>query len=228
MASALACAPSALAGGLAGHPWGRPYLGCMANAQTHVAQLPNTYLFAHFARGGSPEAVDLQGFAAELVPGMETVVEDAWTTLQNGTPERARDVAAALARERQRLAAAGGLPTGRFSGLLMGAPHRFVRDLEMQLAFYADMQDVVAAVEHGRNGKPEVRTLTASWRRWMEQTGFVDAYGGPVERILHPALRAIHDVRIDGILADFGNWRSPAVRNGIVPRLIAGLADWCG
>ena len=50
------CAPSGVADGLARYPWDRPYLGCMANAQTHVVQLPNTYLFAHFARGGSPEA----------------------------------------------------------------------------------------------------------------------------------------------------------------------------
>jgi len=220
------CDPSGLAKGIGGYPWGRPYLGCMANAQTHTAQLPHTYLFAHFARGGTQETADLRSFAADLVPGMDELLVDAWTTLQRGLPARARDIAAAMAAERERLTAAGKLLTGPLSGLLMGEPGRFLCDLEMQLAFYADMKDFVDAREQGLDGKPEARALVASWRAWMFRTGFVDAYGGPVERILHPTLRALRDPAIERVLAKFDDWHNPAVRNGVVPRLISALAGY--
>ena len=45
--------------------------GVIGNAQTTCLQLANIYLFSHFARGGTKETIDLQGFAEKLIPDWE-------------------------------------------------------------------------------------------------------------------------------------------------------------
>jgi hypothetical protein len=206
---------------LAEYPWGRPYLGAMANAQTHVAQLPNTYLFSHFAQGGAPGDVNLAGFAEKLIPGVGGLITDAWLALDACSIEPARALARVL-----RVAAKSKLPHGELSGLFMGNTTRFLEDLALQLAFSADISDFAATIEAGGDGRREARALVASWRAWMERTGFVDAYGGPVADRLHPALAKLGDADVNAVLSDFDNWHDPAVRNGIGPRLLKAVEEW--
>lgn len=214
------CDPAGVEKALSGYPWGRPYLGCMANAQTHIVQLPTTCLFTHFARGGTPEVADLAGFAEKLIPGQGSLIVAAWQALADRAIEPARAVAEELLRVPKRE-----LPHGEFSGLLMHDPTRFLDDLALQLAFSADLSDFAAAIDAGGDGTREMRGLVASWRAWTERTGFVDAYCGPVMDRLHPALRKLRSPAVDAVLADFDNWRNPAVRNGIIPRLLAAMGE---
>jgi len=207
---------------LDGYPWGGSYRGCMANAQTHVVQLPNTYFFAHVAEGGTPADADLPGFAERLLPGRGEVLARAWEAIAGFSSEKARDALAEI----EALPPFEPVETA-LSGLLIGGAERYLRDLALQLAFTADIVDVASAVEHGENAVPVLRSLTASWRCWMDRTGFVDAYFGPVADRLHPALRALGDPAIDAVLDDFDDWRDPSVRNGIVPRLISALEGHC-
>lgn len=212
------CDPGGVERALSGYPWGRPYLGCMANAQTHIVQLPNTYLFAHFAQGGKAQDVDLAGFAEKLIPGLGSLIADAWQALADRSVEAARRLAKELALGGKRR-----LPRGEFSGLLMDDPARFLEDIALQLAFSADLSGFAAAVDEGGDGSREARLLVASWRAWTERTGFQDAYCGPVMDRLHPALRKMRSPAVDAVLADFDDWRNPAVRNGIIPRLTAAM-----
>ncbi len=62
--------PEKIAQGLAQYDRALTPLGVFGNAQSHVVQLPNTYIFAHLAQGGSTETLDVPGFAEELLPGM--------------------------------------------------------------------------------------------------------------------------------------------------------------
>jgi hypothetical protein len=220
------CDPASFEREIGGYPWGEPLLGCMANAQNHVLQLPGTYIFAEVANGKRHDPQGLREFAANLVPGCEASVVDAWTALAQGTPEDMRRVATAISDGRFGASNNVVASTGQYSTLLMGEPDRFLGDLEMQLTFRADLIDAAQKIRSGDDSGPAVQRLTKSWRAWMERTGFVDAYLGPVETILHPALAELHDPGIDAVLADFDNWSDPAVRNDIVPRLIAALENW--
>ena len=222
------CSPPDIEAAIGGYPWGHPYMGSMANSQTHVAQLPGAYLFAHFAGGGTEGTVDLPGFAGELVPGAGDAIADAWAAIGENDGVRAREIAARVVTVRERLDADCGARPGKYSGLLMGDPVRFLRDIEMQLAFSADMSDFADAAGNERDSRTELAALIASWSAWMGRTGFVDAYLGPVEARLHGALRTLSDARIDAVLDDFDDWRDPAVRNGIVPRLLTALKDHSG
>ncbi len=187
-------------------------LGAMANSQTHVAQLPNAYYFAHFAKGGTLENANLEQFAEGLTPGMGALVADAWREIATTDSNRMRALSGEL-RDRP-------APDveGPYSGLLMGDPERFLSDLSVMLAWRADVVDFVAAADEGEDWRPALGALARSWRAWQERTGFVDAYCDT--QSIHPALAKLGDPRIDSVLADFDNWRDPSVRHGIVPRLL--------
>ncbi len=213
---------------LDGFPWGCAYRGCMANAQTHVVQLPNTYLFAHVACGGTLDSVDLSGFADQLAPGVAELVTAAWTTLANPSTDRAiAESARALAQRIESARSRVRLPTdGPLVGLVMNDPDRFLGDLVHQLRFVADIADAVRSIVDGGNIAHNLCALIESWGAWSARTGFVDAYLGPVMDRLHPALTKLDDTRINAVLSDFDNWREPSVRNGIVPRLIESIVSY--
>lgn len=195
------------------------YTGCMANCQTHALQQPNTYLFSHLARGGTIDSVDLAGFAENLIPGLSRILADSWTALNSEDASQARD----LAQELDSLALRNP-PPGPCSGLLLVMPQTYLQSLAMQLRLAADLEDFVRAVESGSEWKPALGALAESMGAWSLRTGFVDAYCGQLEMWLHPSLRRLSDPQIDAVLDDFENWRNPAVRHGIVPRLLKAMA----
>lgn len=198
-------------------------LGVMGNAQTHCLQLPSLYLFAHFAQGGSADAVDLERFADGLVPALGGVVATGWRALEEGSPEQQRRQAR-LVRE------AIGLQRGegRYAGLLFGSPARFLEDLALNLEVRAVLTDFGEAVQRGKHCAiaEALRDLLAVLVPYQERLGFADAYYGPLYTALNEPLTRLHDADIGAALAQFHDWRSPAVRHGSVLRLLAAAGRW--
>jgi hypothetical protein len=189
-------------------------LGVMANGQTHVAQLPHTYLFAHYAKGGTRRNVDLSTFADGLIPGCGPLLVDAWEALGSDDPVRMRAVAGRLGIFHR------ASTPGPYAGLLFGDPERYLEDLVLQLAFLADL------VEFNRTGAlPVLGKLLASWSAWQARTGYADAFIGPVRDLIEPPLRALDIPAITAVFADWDNWQHPAGRHGIVPRLLDAIAE---
>lgn len=212
--------PDSIAATLAGFPWSRPYLGCMANAQSHVLQLPNTWFFSRATQSGECDVDDLRPFASQLIPEAADWLVDAWSAISGTDEQRARELAACAPP-------VNGGSAGPLSGLMIGGPDRFVSDLKMQLQFRAEMLRLAKCESPADDeGKSCVRALLSAWEPWIERTGFVDAYFGPVADAIHPALRRLGIPEIDCVLDDFDNWRTPEVRNGVVRRLIAALRSW--
>jgi hypothetical protein len=68
--------------------------GAMANAQTHIVQLPNTYAYSHFIKGGTMDNLDMPGFADGLIPGLGTLIADSWKSMYAGDTAYMRELAA--------------------------------------------------------------------------------------------------------------------------------------
>ena len=214
------CNPPALAEALKPDYLRRGPRGVMANAQTHCLQLPHTYLFAHFARGGTLAAADLAGFADAVVPNLGDTVASAWLAIETADPAAQRDAARAL-----RNATGRAVATGRLSGLLIGDPDRFLIDLAMNLELRAALQGFADAVDAGR-GPAGLRCVLDVLQPYQRRLGFVDAYGGPLHEAFNDVLGRLGDPGLDAVLRQFHDWRDPGVRNGIVPRLLD-AADAC-
>lgn len=194
--------------------------GVMGNAQTHVVQPLHTYYFAHFARGGTLETLDVAGFADGLLPGHGSHIAEAWAALASRDAARIRAAAEMLAGY-----SAHALESGPYAGLLLGDPGRFIADLVMQLRFCADALTFRADVMETRDWRHALRAVYESWGAWSTRTGFVDAYYGPVADLLHAPLRQLNHPAINTVFADFGNWRNPVVRHGIVTRLLSAMQE---
>jgi hypothetical protein len=193
-------------------------LGAMGNGQTHAVQLPHTYAFAHFARGGTLATLDLRGFAEGVLPGRGAAVAEGWEAIGGDDPARMHAAAADL----------DALPDapadGPYRGLLFGDPARFRRDLVMQLRFRADTLTLAVAVRDGADPRPALRALAASWGDWWRQTGYVDGFNGPVRALFTDILPALHHPALDPIIRDFTRWDvSQEVRQSVLPRLLAAM-----
>ncbi|MHB0999122.1 MAG: hypothetical protein ACYC27_07740 [Armatimonadota bacterium] len=187
--------------------------GAMANAQTHVVQLPATYMYSHFINGGTLEDMDLVGFADGLIPGIGQLIADSWVSMYSGDTAKMRELASNVdgkvdARYEQ----------GPYSGLLFGSAKRFLEDLAMQLRYRAASVDLINIMESEGDWKPILKDLHTTWSAWQKRTGFVDAYGD-VQGI-HAALRKLEDPGINAVLFDFEDWSNPSVRHGILIRLL--------
>jgi hypothetical protein len=193
--------------------------GAMANCQTHCLQLPHTYLFAHFIRGGSPDDADLEGFADRVLPGAGAELALAWQAIGDGDPAAQRRSAEAARRRIGQLH-----PLGPCSGLLLGDADRFLADLAMNLEVRAALSEVAAASSADADIRAPLRALLACLRPYQQRLGFVDAYYGPLYEGLNVPLIKLDDPRVNAALADFHNWREPAVRNGVLARLLETLA----
>jgi hypothetical protein len=214
------CQPTAIGAALQRYP-DEPFpRGAMGNAQTHCLQLPGLYLFAHSAKGGTEDSVDLDAFAEGLLPGLGDCIAAAWRTLEGGSSpaqrEAARMVRAASGQQR-------GL--GRYAGLLFGSPERFLEDLALNLHVRAALADFGQAVACGPRTSvaTALRNVLDELVPYQQRLGFADAYGGPLYSLLNEPLARLHDPGIDAILAQFHDWRSPAVRHGVLSRLFATL-----
>ena len=196
--------------------------GAMANAQTHVLQLPNSYLFAHYAGGGCRETADLPGFADRIFPGCGGKIAGAWEAIAGGDAEAQRSAAEGIRTEVGKEHA-----TGKSSGLLLGDADRFLIDLAMNLDVRAGLAHLVEAVAADGYVRQALRALLKDLRPYQERVGFVDAYGGPLAAGLNEPLAELGDPGINAILDQFHDWRNPAVRHGILPRLLDAAEKFC-
>jgi hypothetical protein len=196
--------------------------GVMANAQTHCLQLPHIYLFAHLARGGTRDTVNLAAFGERLIPGAGAAIAHAWSALASEAPERQRDAAHGLREEARRSHG-----RGKLAGLLFGDQDRFMIDLAMNLDARARLVDFDAAVQSGQGVVPALRRLLERLRPYQRRIGFVDAYGGPLEARLNRPLARLGEPLIDEVLNQFHDWRNPSVRNGLLERLLSALEAFC-
>lgn len=196
--------------------------GAMANAQTHCLQLPHTAAFAHHAQGGTSEGFSLAAFADRLLPGLGEVVASAWSLLETGDPEVQRQAAAEVREAVSRVQGVGDL-----AGLLFGDGERFLIDLAMNLELRAALHGLVSAVDADRDPVPALRAALAVLRPYQQRLGFADAYGGPLQQGFNAPLARIADEQLKQVLADFSDWRDPAIRNGILLRLLDEAEAFC-
>ena len=196
--------------------------GVLANAQTHCLQLPNTYMFAHFAKGGTIDTLDLEAFAEKVLPGHGPLVAHAWMAIADHDAPAQRAAAEDL-RER----VGGTLPRGEYAGLLFGDADRFLVDLAMNLDLRAALIDMKAAMDADREVTSAVRDVLDHVRPYQQRLGFVDAYGGPLHEEFNQQLARLGVPEIDEVLGQFSDWRDPGVRHGIVPRLLDVTEAWC-
>lgn len=216
------CAPAAVAVALPPvtlrrHPW-----GAMANAQTHCLQLPHTYLFAHFARGGTLANVALAAFADEVLPGFGEPIARGWLALESGEPVRQRAEAEAL-----RKVAAKSPSPGRLGGLLLGDGARFLVDLITNLELRASLAEFKTAVAAGKDIPRALRRVLDVLRPYQQCLGFKDAYGGPLYAEFNEPLGRVGDPALDAILKSFSDWRNQTIRNGLASRLLEAADAFC-
>jgi hypothetical protein len=196
--------------------------GSMANAQTHCLQLPHTAAFAHFAQEGMAEAFDLAAFAERLLPGLGETVASGWSVLETSEPEAQRRAAVGV---RQAVARVGG--TGDLGGLLFGDPERFLIDLAMNLELRAALGDFGRTRETDADPVPALRAVLEVLVPYQRRTGFADAYGGALHAGFNVPLERLADAPLKQVLADFSDWREPAIRNGLLLRLLAEVEAYC-
>ena len=197
--------------------------GVLANAQTHCLQLPNTCIFAHFARDGTLENLDLASFAEDLLPGHGAPIARGWEAIGNPDPDEQR-----AAAEQIRGLTGGVHRTGRCAGLLFEDLDRFLTDLAMNLELRAVLIEMKRAIDMSSGEAAAVRHVLSHLRPYQERLGFVDAYGGPLHAAFNQELARLGVAGIDERLACFSDWRDPGVRHNIVPELLDAVADWCG
>lgn len=146
--------------------------GIMGNNWSPPLALPQTYLFAHFARGGTEATADLEGFAGDVLPGAGAVVARAWRAIGGADPAEQRACAEAVRREADKPQR-----TGRSSGLLLGDAARFLADLAANLEIYAALADLASANSAGRDLKPALRVFLRHMRPFQERLGDVGFTG---------------------------------------------------
>jgi hypothetical protein len=216
-------APRALAEGLCKYTPAIYPRGVLANSQTHCMQLPGAYLFAHFAQGGLLDTLDLESFAAQVIPTSAGVVARAWELVESGDSAAQHATAKAVRDEI-------GKPHGAgiASGLLFGDADRFLADLAANLEIRAGLVELHESVDAQRNVKGALRNLLAHLLPYQERVGFVDAYFGPLRDGLNEQITRLGEPALTEIVNDFANWREPAVRNGVAKRLFDALAIYAG
>lgn len=217
------CNPSAVVQQVSAWDRGAWPRGIMANAQSHCLQLPHTYAFAHAAAGGTVDTLDLEAFAARLLPSAAASVAAGWLELEGGDPCLQRTLALELRQLASTSPAAGDM-----AGLLFGDPARFLADLADNLALRAAGAGLMSAADASGDARDAVARMLCVLGPYQARTGFVDAYGGPMFSLLNEPLARLGDPGLDAVLRDFNDWRRPEVRNGIVPRLLGAMRDFAG
>lgn len=216
------CSPAHIAAGVGAYPPADFPRGFLANAQTHALQLPHTYLVAENWLQGSEAAPDLAVFGDQVIPGQGDLLEWAWTGLESAEAPQMRRLAGELRAQVGRPHAAG--PS---CGLLFGDADRFLTDLAMNLEVRASFAELGAALDAGSDARAAVRLMLRDLRPYQERLGFVDAYGGPLYSGLNQQVARLEDPGIDAVLGQFEDWRDPAIRHGILPRLLDAVEAYC-
>jgi hypothetical protein len=211
--------------------------GVMGNAQTHCAQLPNTFAFARGAQGKPVTEADYVQFANDLIPGQGATIVRGWTALSTNNSKAMTAAAEALAAIPD-----GKLKPGPLRGLLFGSAKRFITDLVMMLRFKATGEEFAAASEQGRDIKPTFKKYVEAYTAWQGTHGFQGgmdlARPGPaIRKIGHPAIEACFakfrydldplpgrpNTNFERIRAGFYNMETFSARIGAAMR--AALAD---
>lgn len=216
------CHPGMIAEAMQGYAPAEYPRGFLANAQTHVLQLPHTYLVAEHWLKQAAAQPDLAAFADRVIPGLGPLIAPAWAAVEtvDAAPMRelAKELRADVGRPHER---------GPSSGLLLGDADRFLEDLAMNLEVRAAFPALGAAIEAGEGTREVLRDLLAVLRPYQERLGFTDAYGGPLYGGLNVPLKRLGDPAVDAVLAQFDDWRDPAIRHGILPRLLDAAEAYC-
>jgi hypothetical protein len=197
--------------------------GVLANSQTHCVQLPGAYLFAHFAQGGTLATLDLESFAARVIPGSAKIVARAWELVESGVAAAQHAAANAVRGEIGKPHASADA-----SGLLFGDADRFLADLAANLEIRAGLLELREAVDAQRDVKGALRRLLAQLLPYQARVGFVDAYYGPLHDGLNEQVARLGEPALTAIVNDFANWREPAMRNGVAKRLFDALEKYIG
>lgn len=202
----------------------RPYpLGQMGNAQTHCLQLPHTYWFAHLAQGGTMVNSSLAGFAEKLLPGLGELIANGWRAIESADCGWQIKLAKDL-----RDKAGGKHQLGELSGLLFGDADRFLIDLAMNLELRAALTDMVAAIDLKCRIKDRLEVVWERLSAYQQRLGFVDAYSGFLFERFNKQLKKLEDPALTKVLNGFEDWHNPAIRNGIMPRLLKAVGQYLG
>lgn len=196
--------------------------GFLANAQTHALQLPHTYLVAEHWLRAQDARPNLAAFAEQVIPGLGESIASAWMALESADAPRMR----ALSGELRRLVGAPHA-TGVSSGLLLGGADRFLEDLALNLDVRAGFAEVTAEAGSAAGLRAALRGLLAALRPYQQRLGFTDAYGGPLHAGLNQPAARLGDPDVSAVLAQFDDWRNPAIRHGILPRLFDAVEAHC-
>jgi hypothetical protein len=192
-------------------------LGLMANAQTHLVQLPHTYLFSHFAQGKAMSEIDITGFARGLIPETGELLAESWQALWPG------DDTGKMGELAQRLTAQvnGPFSTGPHSKLLLGGAKRYLEDLAAQLVFRAATIEAIQVLQEKSNPRMQLGVLLTTWSNWQNRTGFADAFWD--NQGILAALEKVNDPEMEAVLRGFISLLNPAGRHGMVLKILQAL-----
>jgi hypothetical protein len=107
---------------------------------------------------------------------------------------------------------------------LLGRVIDLIMNLELRAALI-ELKSVIA--EKGKAAAGAVRNVLGCLRPYQQRLGFNDAYSGPMSDELNGPLQRLDDDSLNLVLKDFKDWRNPAIRNGIVPRLLDAMETYC-
>jgi hypothetical protein len=196
-------------------------LGAWGNSQTHIVQLPHAYLFAHLAKGGTVEDIDLEGFGNGLIEGQGKMLVDAWTSLDSKVPYRMRGLAYQLLQVKD-----AKLQPGKFGGFLLNGPNIYVEDLAQQLFMRSDLAQLSDVLNAGWDWHGPLRTFIDSWGIWQKRTGFTNAFGDA--KGIFPILQKIGDPQINEIIDKFLDFHDTSQLHTAVPRLLEAMRQAAG
>ena len=172
---------------------------------------------------GARQNADLAGLAEGMLPGLGASVAAAWQAIGSRSSQEQKAAARGIRERIGQIHRAG-----PYGGLLFGDGQRFLSDLAANLEIRAALGEFGEAVAEGKASaiKQALQTVLEHLAPYQERLGFVDAYGGPLYYLLNEPLSKLHDPGLDAVLGQFHDWRNPAVRNGVVPRLWAAMRKY--
>ncbi len=200
--------PTTIAEGITRLPADARPRGLLGNAQTHCLQLPHLYLFAHFARGGTEDSIAISELGDNLLQGHGGMLAQAWQAIAGNDPQAQRSLAATVRRQIGR-----SHRLGPCSGLLFGDADRFLGDLAGNLLVRAALIELGFALTAGQEPRPALRQFLECFGDWQRRTGFVDAYGGTLYRLLNEPLARLGDDQVDRVRRQHDDWRDPTARH---------------
>lgn len=166
--------------------------GVMGNAQTHCAQLPNTFAFVRGALKRPVTDADYVQFGNRLIQGQGHLIVDSWKALVGSNPELMRSQVTRIQQVRGQ-----DLRPSDLKGLLFGSPERFLSDVVLQLQLRAAYEEFAKATNGVGNVKTALSAFVTAAQAWDNQTGYQGHWSWPG---LYDALGKLHSPAIDKVL----------------------------